>query len=106
MAKEHQNDAIWAGDDVEITFTVEDMDYLIGATIRWQLSENVNGEVKVEKSTSDGISVDGDEFIVIVNADDTKNLSGVYFHEAEIVDSEGRYSTVAQGHLEIKPTLI
>jgi len=101
MAKVKQNEKIWAGDDVEMTFTVDDMDDLTGSTIKWKL-----GDALIEKSTEDGITVDGDQFTVILDSTDTQLDPGTYIHEAEILDVDGRYSTVAQGYITIKPTII
>jgi hypothetical protein len=104
---------MFAGDTKILEVTVKDtagaaVD-ITGTVIRWQLAKSVRALVPlIEKSVGDGLEiVDGPtgRFDVTVDPDNTLELKGNYYHEAE-VDDGGIISTVMTGKATITPALI
>jgi len=105
-----------SGDDLIFQFTVDDEDNppavkdLTGATIIWVLSQRQGSTPLITKSAI------GTEILVptptngilqaIINAADTDNLSGGFWHELEITDSSGKVHTAAYGTFYIEPDTI
>lgn len=104
MALRRQDFEIWAGDDKELIFTIEDVNSLAGASFKWAMSRSVGAEKLVEKS---GDLVTGKQVTVELAPEDTEELRrGKYYHELEITDASGRISTAAIGAVDLFPTLI
>ncbi len=105
---------MFAGDTKTLEVTVRDAAGAVvdisGATaIRWKLARTVNAAPKVEKAMGTGVTiVDGPAGrfdVPILNAD-TETLSGEFYHEAEVILSDGTIGTVLSGTATIKRTLI
>lgn len=104
---------MFAGDTKILEVTINDADgdavNITGTEIRWQLAKNVKAaEPLIAKAIGAGITIiDGPtgRFDVAVDPDDTLELKGSYYHEAE-VDDGGVISTVMTGKATIKPALI
>lgn len=115
-----QNFTMYAGDTKIITVTVTDDDDeavdLTGATIRWQASRLVVDEgfdadplISKDNDTGGGIesaSPSTGVFEVTLDPDDTEDLSGLYYHEAEVIDADGNVATVMTGRMTVVPVLI
>ena len=110
-----ENIEIDAGDSRELNFTVAAPEgtTLDGATIRWWVSPQTYGEPTgiafVKKSTAAGITItDNDlrKFTVQLDEDDTAGLQGLYYHEAEVIDSLGKRSTVTKGLFNIRRSFV
>lgn len=118
----NQRIAHWKGDSAVITIPVKDKAgnwvSLSGASARWWMGKSVHAaasQVLIQKSTESfgGLEITnpagGSEWDLVITLDpiDTENIeSGTYYHEAEIVDSQGNISTVTTGPFELNPTLI
>ncbi|MFP5223088.1 MAG: hypothetical protein ACLGSA_12430 [Acidobacteriota bacterium] len=103
------NFTMTAGDAKEIEIPVVDetgavMD-LTGATVRWGLF-TIAGANLLEKSTAtSGVSVDAPttgEVVVTLNPLDTAGRSGLFRHECEVTDTNGKPYTVLRGLIEIE----
>ncbi len=110
MTAENQDAKMWSQDHKNLRFTVEDAESLIGTTITWKMAKEVEDDYLIKKRIPNGgseaIEIDGNTFTVKLKPEDTHNREGVYYHEAEIIDVEGRISTVAVGQMRIMPVLI
>jgi hypothetical protein len=110
----NQDDTIRAGNAHILRVTVKDSDDaavdITGATIKWSLALRRGSEtVLVEKESGDGIEiVDAEDgiFEIAIDAADTEDLGGIYYHEAELTDSLDRKQTVMVGFLTIEKVLI
>lgn len=105
--------SIFAGDTKLLTVTVTDeageaVD-ITTASIKWQAARSVEDEAVIEKtSPSGGIEItdgSGGEFVVTLDAADTGDLSGLYYHEAEVTISS-QPNTVVSGTFLVTKTLI
>lgn len=97
-----QNVEITSGDDVTLEVTVLNTDgtakVLTGATITWELSRRAGTAVKITKTATITGATTG---IFQVAVDSTGDLSGDYYHEAEMTESGGAISTVMKGRVLI-----
>ena len=102
MTKRNQDINMFAGDtkDILVTMTTD----LSGATIKWALKKRLNGTQYIYKTTSSGITVSGSTFTIRLDVADTSDLSGGYYHEAEVTDALGNVSTVMTGSAKIEPS--
>ena len=102
-----------AGDSKVLEVTVVDGDGrpvdITGNDIRWQLARFATDDTPlISKSVGDGIAItDGPSgrFDVTLDPEDTAELSGSYYYEAEVDDS-GVISTVLSGRATIDAALI
>jgi hypothetical protein len=112
-----QNISLPAGDDVEITFNIDDDTVidLSGAAIYWYVYPQEYGIPDTEtpvlmKSTDLGsIAYTGsppDEFVVTLLGDDTKDMLRNYYHEACVEDVNGQRTTVTVGIFTVTQTEI
>ena len=105
---------MFQGDTKTLEFTVKDGDGavvdLTGATsIRWNLARRVSSAAIITKDLDSGITVidaANGRFDVSLTSADTENLSGRYYHEAEVIDASGDVATVETGATTINPALI
>ena len=118
-----QKVTMWIGDDLVITIPVKDavgnwVD-LTGATAEWWMGKAVNStgaNVYIKKSTLESggdlqiINVaSGPEWdlVVTIHPLDTEHLrAGSWYHEAKVIDGNGKYSTVMTGPFLLNPTMI
>jgi uncharacterized membrane protein len=104
---------MYAGDSKTLAVTVRDADNVVvdlsGYTITWALSASVyDAEPLVSKTIGSGITVvdaAAGRFNVTIDPDDTADLRGAYYFEAEIVLS-GSVTTVLTGTATIVASLI
>lgn len=113
MAETQQDFTIWAGNDVVIRIDVEmnEDQVLLGADIRWWLAPTKwsTDRVLIRKRLGDGIEMDPDDqtaFLVSLDAADTEGMHGCYYHEAEVIETNSKVSTVTTGTVTIRPTII
>jgi hypothetical protein len=105
---------MYAGDDKAVVITVLDADKepidLTGCTIRWRASRSQSKTANIIKKTSGaGIALSdpvNGQFTVTLAADDTEDLTGTFYHEAELTFGDGSISTVLSGKMVILPSLI
>ena len=112
-----QNISVPAGDDIEITFDLDDNTVidLDGATITWNVYEQVygipDGTPVISKSTSDvdEVTIPGspaDIFVVMLTGADTKGMLHNYYHEAYVEDVNGSKNTITTGIFTVTQTKI
>ena len=105
MGTINQDFTMFAGDTVSLDFTVDMDRTLEGATITWVLVRRQ--AIMLTKSAGDGIRITGAKtFSVDLLPEDTEDLEGNHYHEAEVTDSFGTSSTVASGMVRIDKTYI
>jgi hypothetical protein len=109
---------LYQGDTKRLHFSLKRDDgtalELTGATLRWQASKlkatGVFSSTPVlQKTETDGIQIDdetGGLVTVVLEPEDTVNLSGLFYHELEAIDASGDVATVFTGEFEIKKALI
>lgn len=118
MTAQRTDFIMYQGDSKVLSVTVADEDGVVvavdGMTIRWQASPVVTGgfeptaTLKKDNDALGGVGTVTEEgvFEVTIDPQDTENLSGLYYHEAELTDGAGAVSTVLTGRMTIKPVLI
>lgn len=110
MAAKDQNFEMFAGDDKRLIYTVEDMETLLGATVKWRLAEDPEEIALIEKTSEDPAEIEISEntFTVKLKPEDTADLDAPrnYYHEAEIIDAANNSTTVAVGIMKLFPSLI
>ena len=110
MAYKDQDFEIFAADNKNLVFTVDDVTSLSACIVKWRAATNPSGTALITKSSedSDEITIDGTTFTVKLVPADTESLTGYkeYYHEAEIVDSDLNVTTVAIGTMLVYPQLI
>lgn len=85
---------------------------LSAATLRWALASHATDAATLVTKTSAGgggitVGGDGNEVMQVqLDKADTVDLSGKYFHEAEVVEAAGDDYTVATGTVTIAPTVL
>jgi hypothetical protein len=109
MAKIEQNATIYKDTNIDIIFTVENMDNITTSDNVWKMSKQVSGgDIIIEKTTEDPtqISLEDNTFTVHIHPEDTKNISrGEYFHEARILNNLGQTGILSIGKITIKSTM-
>lgn len=107
--------SMYSGDSVSIAVTVTDSSTgaavnLTGATMTWALADTAGATARLTKTSADGdITVGGassNVATVTLTAADTAGLAGVYVHELQVVDGDGKTYTVYQGTLRITPDVV
>lgn len=85
---------------------------LTNAELRWALAERLTDDLPLvlkTKAGGGGITVGGansNEMLIQLDKADTVDLSGRYWHEAEIVEAGADDTTVATGRVTITPTVL
>lgn len=108
---------MFAGDSKRLIFSIFDKDDepldMTDATVRWQASRGslvkFSRTPSIVKTLGSGIeetSLFDGQFVVILNPQDTEDLSGPYYHEIEIRSALGEVSTAFSGEMTIKKNLI
>lgn len=112
-----QNISLAAGDDVDVTFNIDDdtpVD-LASAEVEWGVYAQEygvpSGVALISKTvlSGGGIEVPGspsDIFVVSVTGADTKTLLHNYYHEAFVRDVNGNKITLTTGVFTVTPTMI
>lgn len=109
-----QNFQMTAGDTKYLVVSVKDADgvavNLTGAAVKWQAARSFGKASVLSKATSgSGIvltNASGGIFTITLDPDDTEDLKGNYYHEAQVTASDGTISTVLFGTMKINPALI
>lgn len=106
-----QDYSIFQGDNTPLKIIVyTDDDYTIeknltSSTITWILKQyNDSITAILTKTTGSGISVTdalNGELIVNFSVDDTEDLTGTYYHECRVVDSNGQARVVCYGFVTV-----
>jgi hypothetical protein len=103
------------GDTKRLRVYVKDPDgvaiSLVAAqSIKWWVAKKVTSTVRlVEKGVGTGITVVSavnGELLIELEPDDTKAVSGEYYHELEVIDSAGDIGTVLTGAITIARALV
>lgn len=109
MTTENQDFTMWSGDSKVLEVAVTDVDdeavVLTGATINYVLQKSSRGgQAIISKSTTDGISITNalaGKFEITIDASDTADLAGDYYHECQVTDSSSNVSTIFVGTVTI-----
>lgn len=94
---------MWSGDTRSLVIGVDDgtgasVNVTGASRITWILYDLDDGASRIRKDTGgSGITLSGSEATVTIAASDTAPLSGIYGHEAEMVDAAGNTSTISVG---------
>jgi hypothetical protein len=110
------NFEMFQGDDHVLEVSVQDSNGdpidLSGSLIDWALAANVSSDqLLIQKNSGaspGGITITdagGGVFEVLIDAEDTEDLSGLYYHQSQVIDAEGSVSTIVAGWVRIKATL-
>lgn len=111
MTKRNQTiDDYVSGDSLRINVPVVDADGdpfpLTGSTVRWVLARRAGADPIIEKTTDDDVEItdpDGGELVVHLSGSETEDLSGQWYHEAELTDPDGAVATLFSGEFRIAP---
>lgn len=103
----NQNFSMFSGDTKNLIAKVTNEDNLpadlTGASAKWALKESIDSASNlIFKATPVDIFIINNEVHIKLNPDDTKSLSGAYYHECEITDAAGNVSTIFFGMAIIK----
>ena len=109
-----QNFQMFAGDDLRIIVPVVDertrepIDISQATSIKWSMARTVGATTPVlEKELDNGITINNPTsfFFDITNVE-SSDLTGNYYHEAEVITSQGYVYTVLSGRAYVQKTLI
>lgn len=100
---------MFKGNDKELNFVVSDVATVEGCTARWTMSDVAGGTAEITKNSESspaGITLSGKIIKVLLDSADTDDLSNIpaakYYHECELVDTDGNISTVAVGEVDLR----
>jgi hypothetical protein len=102
-----------AGDDLDLQFVVSDDNGVVnisGFTCRFEIARIVGGTAVVSTETSPATATAelttpaSGVFTVSIPAESTELLLGTYYFEADVIDGNGKESTVSRGYMTFKPT--
>ena len=108
-----QNFSIASGDNLDVTFKLDPDDgiSLVNATVNWRAYSQTSGSTfsmvpVITKATDSpgGVVIDTsppDTFVVTLEAADTINLLGNYYHSAQTVDVGGNVATIVAGIMTV-----
>ncbi len=103
------------GDTKRLLVSIKDPDgaaiSLVGAqSIKWWVARKVTSTTRLlEKAVSTGVTVTdaaGGLVTIELAPDDTKLVSGDYYHELEVIDAAGDIGTVLRGTITIVRALV
>lgn len=98
--------------DMQLEFNVHDetgapVDLTTAQEITWQLSRSVGAPVMIEKTeTGGGILVNTPSSFLFDLTDVETDISGSFYHEAQIITDAGLQYTAVQGRVRIDRTQI
>ena len=103
-----------AGDHLDLLVSVVDAagepyDLSDVTAIRYVIAPKAGGTPLIEKALSLGITIvdgQGGQFRVTLESGATAGMTGVYAHEAEVIDAASRVATVFKGTIAIQPEII
>ncbi len=108
MAVQGQNFTKWKGDDFTVVFTIEDAYDLTGYSAEWNVSVDTESAKLITKKSSLGqITFDNNKVIIAVASAETKESvtglpAGLYYHELQLIDPQGKKTVAATGNLDLK----
>ncbi len=114
MTEVDQSFEMWAGNDIDLNFSIVDstgspVDLTTATTLEWVLHADVqDGNPLIQKSIGSGITITnpgGGQFTITLLPADTATLSGNYYHECEL-NMGGKDNTLFTGAAKINPTAI
>lgn len=106
MAEHNQNFQVFAGNDKKIFVTITDIETISASEIKW-LVKNSAGDVVIQKSKGDGITLDGSVVEITLDSADTLNLNlpyrreTIFDHELLITDNNNKTSTTTRGKMSV-----
>lgn len=104
MAVTNKTITMYIDSHQELEFQITDVENLMGASVKWSMSKEVDSAPLIEKTTE--IQVGTNSFVVPILPTDNKDLTtGTYYHEARITDASGNTRPVAKGRIEVEDTL-
>jgi hypothetical protein len=100
-----QNGTMFAGDSQEIVIFIDaEPESLVGSSFVWALMTRNEWSILVTKSFGQGATLSESTITIKLDPDETEELAGAYYHEAELTDSNGNVSTILTGTITIKPS--
>lgn len=102
-----QNYSMASGDSKQLIVTIVDdagapVD-VTGGTVVYVIADR---EVRVTKTTGDGVVIDESTVTVTLDPADTAALAGLYGHEMQVTDVAGHVYTVLTGQVSIAKDVI
>lgn len=100
------------GDDVRVIVECVDgaglpVDISAAQSIKWSMARNVYSAPIITKTLSSGIVINSPtSFYFDITDTESEQLSGYYYHEAEVINDQGLVYTPLHGQLSISKTLI
>jgi hypothetical protein len=98
MTAINQNFSMFAGNTKHIIVSVDDATSLIGATIEFNARRNENSPIVLRKTD---ILVEDNMLTIILNPNDTKNLTGTYDYWCDLTDEYGDVTTLFAGTITL-----
>ena len=108
-----QNFQMFAGDDLRIIVPVVDertrepIDISQATSIKWSVARTVGSTPILTKELDNGITINNStSFFFDITNIESSDLTGAYYHEAEVITSQGYVYTVLSGRAYVQWTLI
>ena len=96
----NQNFSMISGDTTTLVININEN--LVGASVKWAMKKRGASTVDLSKN---GSIVDG-KIHIVLDKEDTEELSGLFVHECEVTDQSGNVSTVTSGSVNILADMI
>jgi hypothetical protein len=94
---------------VTITTSAGAVKDLTSATATWNVRQKLNDTANlISKTVGSGITLtdaDGGVLTITIDTADTSAMSGKYFHELRVVDSDSHEEVVLVGTLTVNPSM-
>jgi hypothetical protein len=98
MTAINQNFSMFAGNTKQIIVSVDDAENLTGATIEFNARRDENSPIVIRKTD---ILVEDNTLTIILNPNDTKNLTGTYDYWCDLTDEYGDVTTLFVGTITL-----
>jgi hypothetical protein len=105
MTETAQNFELYAGEDKTIEVTVSDVVDLSGSTITYKMATTKGGASVVIKTSATDITSTLNVISIPLPASDTASLSGRYYYQITVVDTDSDSNVVTDGTIYVYPII-